>query len=113
MSQAQPHRPWYKRIGPGLITACVVIGPGSITTSSTIGANNGYSMLWVVAVSVFFMVVYMTMGAKLGVVASDTPCSLIRRTSGKPLAFAVGVGCLLYTSPSPRDVEESRMPSSA
>ena len=26
---------------------------------------------------------------------------------------AVGIGCLLYTSPSPRDVEESRMPSSA
>ena len=26
---------------------------------------------------------------------------------------AVEVGCLLYTSPSPRDVEESRMPSSA
>ena len=25
----------------------------------------------------------------------------------------VGVTCLLYTSPSPRDVEESRMPSSA
>ena len=28
--------------------------------------------------------------------------------------FATGVNrCLLYTSPSPRDVEESRMPSSA
>ena len=25
----------------------------------------------------------------------------------------VHMGCLLYTSPSPRDVEESRMPSSA
>ena len=25
----------------------------------------------------------------------------------------VVIGCLLYTSPSPRDVEESRMPSSA
>ena len=25
----------------------------------------------------------------------------------------VGTVCLLYTSPSPRDVEESRMPSSA
>ena len=24
-----------------------------------------------------------------------------------------GMSCLLYTSPSPRDVEESRMPSSA
>ena len=27
--------------------------------------------------------------------------------------YAVSSGCLLYTSPSPRDVEESRMPSSA
>ena len=30
-----------------------------------------------------------------------------------PLDFAFGEACLLYTSPSPRDVEESRMPSSA
>ena len=30
-------------------------------------------------------------------------------------AYVVGaaIACLLYTSPSPRDVEESRMPSSA
>ena len=28
-------------------------------------------------------------------------------------AMANGAACLLYTSPSPRDVEESRMPSSA
>ena len=27
--------------------------------------------------------------------------------------IAESLGCLLYTSPSPRDVEESRMPSSA
>ena len=39
-----------------------------------------------------------------------------RRISGsrKPTAAAWVVNaCLLYTSPSPRDVEESRMPSSA
>ena len=29
------------------------------------------------------------------------------------LGFALALACLLYTSPSPRDVEESRMPSSA
>ena len=28
-------------------------------------------------------------------------------------AYTLSKGCLLYTSPSPRDVEESRMPSSA
>ena len=34
---------------------------------------------------------------------------------GKPKKTRQGQGknCLLYTSPSPRDVEESRMPSSA
>ena len=33
---------------------------------------------------------------------------------GDTLASALlANGCLLYTSPSPRDVEESRMPSSA
>ena len=30
-----------------------------------------------------------------------------------PTKETLTIGCLLYTSPSPRDVEESRMPSSA
>ena len=35
-----------------------------------------------------------------------------KRESEEPLKNKTSV-CLLYTSPSPRDVEESRMPSSA
>ena len=34
-------------------------------------------------------------------------------TGGGNVVFTSGNICLLYTSPSPRDVEESRMPSSA
>ena len=30
-----------------------------------------------------------------------------------PITCPLSITCLLYTSPSPRDVEESRMPSSA
>ena len=33
--------------------------------------------------------------------------------ANKVANWAIDKGCLLYTSPSPRDVEESRMPSSA
>ena len=29
------------------------------------------------------------------------------------LGFTIVIGCLLYTSPSPRDLSTSRMPSSA
>lgn len=90
--------PWYKRIGPGLITACMVIGPGSIMTSSKIGANDGYSMLWVVAVSVVFMMTYMTLGAKLGAVAASAPGDLIRQKAGNWLAIAVGIGVFFISA---------------
>ena len=90
-------RPWYQRIGPGLITACVVIGPGSIMTSSMVGANEGYSRLWIVLVSVAFMLVYMTLGAKLGAVAKTSPGNLIRQKAGSWLAILVGC-CVFFIS---------------
>ena len=37
----------------------------------------------------------------------------ITKLVSKPLKEKLKWDCLLYTSPSPRDVEESRMPSSA
>ena len=38
---------------------------------------------------------------------------LLQRKNDKGVPLFMGKSCLLYTSPSPRDVEESRMPSSA
>lgn len=89
---------WYQRIGPGLITACVVIGPGSIMTSSKVGANDGYSMLWVVIVSVIFMLVYMSLGAKLGAASRETPCELIRGKAGAWLSILVGIGVFFISA---------------
>ncbi|MCA9134215.1 MAG: Nramp family divalent metal transporter, partial [Planctomycetales bacterium] len=91
MSNTTLGRPWYRRIGPGLITACVVIGPGSIMTSSKVGANDQYAMLWVVVVAVAFMMLFMSLGAKLGAVADQAPCDLIRRKVGRWLAVLVGL----------------------
>ncbi|MEZ6056531.1 MAG: divalent metal cation transporter [Planctomycetaceae bacterium] len=80
MTEPQPSlmsRLW-NGIGPGLVTACVVIGPGSILTSSTVGASKGYSMAWVVVVSVVAMQVYMGLGAKFGVVTQSSPIAALR-----------------------------------
>jgi NRAMP (natural resistance-associated macrophage protein)-like metal ion transporter len=81
-----------------LITACVVIGPGSIVTSSSLGANKGYSMLWVVLFSVVFMLTYMTLGAKLGAVATESPCDLVRAKAGKWLAMLVGASVFFISA---------------
>ncbi|MEM7473798.1 MAG: Nramp family divalent metal transporter [Planctomycetota bacterium] len=90
--------PWYRRIGPGLITTCVVIGPGSIMASSSVGANEQYSMLWVVAVAVAFMMLFTTLGAKLGAVADDSPCQLLRKKAGAWLAVAVGISIFFISA---------------
>lgn len=91
-------QPWYRRLGPSLVTACVVIGPGSIMTSSKIGASDQYSLLWVVMVSVLFMLLFMTMGAKLGAVATEGPCDVIRQRAGKWLAILLGLAVLFISA---------------
>lgn len=83
---------WYQRIGPGLITACVVIGPGSITTSSQVGAKYGYSTLWVVVISVVMMLTFMSMAARLGVVSGASTGTLITRHAGRWLAAILSLG---------------------
>ena len=85
-----PHR-WYQALGPGLITACVVIGPGSILTSSKVGAGEGYSMAWVVVVAVMFMMVYLTLGARIGVATEKSSCQIIADRFGRWLAVLIGI----------------------
>ena len=91
-------RRWAQSIGPGLITACVVIGPGSILTSSKIGASEGYSKVWVVLVSVFFMLTYTQLAARLGVASQNSVGDLIRRHAGRPLAVLIGLGVFFISA---------------
>ncbi len=91
-------RPWYQRIGPGLITACVVIGPGSILTSSKVGASNGYAVSWVVMVAAVFMLTYMQLGAKLGVAISTSTGELVTRRVGRWLAVLLGISIFSVTA---------------
>lgn len=95
---SETSRPWYTRIGPGLITVCVIIGPGSILTSSSVGAKHEYDLLWVIWVSVIFMLAYMLMGAKLGVVGEGSPGDLLRKHAGKWLAVLVGASVFFIAS---------------
>ena len=87
-----------RRIGPGLITACVVIGPGSILTSSKIGAAHGYQLVWVLGVAAVLMMVYMTMGARLGMVADASPGEILTRHVGRWLAALIGISVFSIAS---------------
>ena len=93
----QPRR-WYQALGPGLITACVVIGPGSILTSSKVGASQGYGMSWVVIASVIFMMTFTMMASRLGVVAKESPGKILTDSAGRWLAVLIGLSVFFIAS---------------
>lgn len=93
-----PKNRWWHSFGPALITACVVLGPGSLLVSSNIGAQYGYDLLWIFALTGIFMGAYVTMAARIGVAGGSSACSLVHRLWGRPLAAVIGVTVFLVAS---------------
>jgi len=87
---ADPQPRWWKSIGPALITACVVFGPGSLLISSNVGANYGYDLLWLLVLTGLLMGTFLTMGARIGVCGGATPCQLAAQRLGRPAAIVIG-----------------------
>ncbi len=83
--------PWWKSIGPALITACVVFGPGSLVISSNIGAEYRYELLWMLLLTGLLMGTYLTMSARVAVAGGASAFTLLARELGRPFAGLVGV----------------------
>ena len=91
--------PWWRSIGPALITACVVFGPGSLLISSKVGATYGYELLWLLVLTGILMATYMTTAARIGVVGGATPCTLLAQHLNRPIAALIGMNlCLICTA---------------
>ncbi len=86
-----PRVPWWKTIGPALITACVVFGPGSLVISANVGATYGYELLWLLALAGLVMGGYMTMSARTGVTTGATHFTTLARVAGRPFAALLGI----------------------
>ncbi|WP_017259250.1 NRAMP family divalent metal transporter [Pedobacter arcticus] len=89
---------WLFSLGPGIITAALVFGPSKMTITSKMGADFGYSLLWVVVIAIFFMIIFTRMSTRIGSVSSVSLLSLIRQKFGNKVAIAIGVGIFLVTA---------------
>lgn len=85
-------------LGPGIITAALVFGPSKMTITSKLGAEYGYSTLWVVVVAIFFMLIFTNMGARIGLSNPFSLLQIIRNKWGKPAAVAIGIGVFLVAT---------------
>lgn len=87
-----------KAIVPGIITAALVFGPSKMTITSRLGADYGYSMLWIVVLAIFFMMVFTSMGARTGEVSNASLLTQIRNKWGNKITMLIGTGVFLVTT---------------
>ncbi|HBL42615.1 divalent metal cation transporter [Gimesia sp.] len=91
----QPPTNFFTRIlaslGPAIITASVVLGPGSILSASKIGHTYAYEMSWVLVIAVIMMIAMTALSARLGIQLKGTICDELAERAGRPVAAATGV----------------------
>lgn len=80
-----------RAIGPALVLAAVVVGPGSIALSTIAGSLYGYSLLWVPVAATIFMITYTWMAARIGLVTGQTIFGATRQKYGATVAKAGGI----------------------
>lgn len=90
-----------KRVGPGIILTGVVIGPGNITTSAMLGADYGYSIIWLIVPIMFMGVTFMLSSYRISMLTGMPIIHAIRHYYGKAAAGFVGIAlflsCLFFT----------------
>lgn len=78
-------------IGPALIVAAVVLGPGSILTSSKVGASLGLIGFPVVLGAAGLMIAMVILATRLGAFYPLSLCNELAARLGRPVAIAIGV----------------------
>lgn len=84
-----------KSVGPGIIIAAVVLGPGSITVASRIGAEYGYTFLWVLVFACLFMITYTSMSGRYGVVNDKSILQTIALTYGRWFSIIISISVFM------------------
>ncbi|KAF1683268.1 metal ABC transporter [Veillonella sp. R32] len=84
-----------KKVGPGIILTGVVIGPGNITMSAMLGANYGYSMVWLILPIMFMGIAFMITSYRIGMLTGMPIIHAIRHYYGKWAAIVAGVATFL------------------
>lgn len=89
---------FFKILGPGLITAALMIGPGSVTLNAKLGAMYGSQLVWSLIAAVLLMACYTEMAARIGIAGKDTFINLVKDKWGKAAGVFIGIGAFLVCS---------------
>lgn len=95
-AESPRRKPWYKAIGPGLITGAADDDPSGIGTYSQSGASYGYGQLWLVPFCIPLMIAIQEMCGRVGLVTATGIAGVIKANYPKWLLY--GTLFLLFTA---------------
>ena len=78
----------FRRVGPGLITAAAVVGSGELIATTVLGAENGYTLLWLVVLGCVIKAVLQNELGRYAIATGETGLEALNRVPGP--RFRVG-----------------------
>ncbi len=85
----------YSISGPGVLIAAAFIGPGTVTTCTTTGASFGFTLLWVMVLSIIATIVLQEMAARIGLVTNKGLATVMRSQIKNPLIRLLSIVLIL------------------
>lgn len=97
-------RGWKKflLLGPAIIVGALQFGPGNTVSAAVVGAQHGFNVIWLIALSSVLMLVYTDMGVRIGMASKTTSVATIKEVIGRPIGLLLGasifvIACLFMT----------------
>lgn len=91
---------YIKAIGPAIVISAVVVGPGSVTTASSMGASYNYALLWVVVMAALASFFYQLPAIRVALAKEVTIMEAVRMRFGKMWAlvlyYCIAFGSLIF-----------------
>lgn len=72
----------FRRIGPGLILASSIVGSGELIATTVLGAENGYTLLWLIILSCLIKIVVQNELGRYAIGAGETTLEAFDRVPG-------------------------------
>jgi len=87
-----------RQVGPAIIVAAVVLGPGSITTSTKVGAAFGYKMIWLLFVLLALLIGVASLASWLGATLEKSLCRELSDRLGPWAGWVIGIAFFLIVA---------------
>jgi Mn2+/Fe2+ NRAMP family transporter len=71
-----------RRIGPGLILTASIVGSGELIATTTLGAEVGYALLWVILISCVIKTVIQALLGRYTIVTGETGLEALNHMRG-------------------------------